>query len=174
MDAREQLLAGCQPHNNECYLVLVQLNWVPTYQVHVCTLLHTERVERLIYMNVDTPGSEFGKGALSSEITYLGKIRYLPSPVSCRVCCRTHHEMGQNLQSAEANQDHLPNARLDREHGIFFSPISLDSNLEGFCLTARKRKKKPPIRALVSLSCSSHETVRAAKTTTGWNECCVA
>lgn len=49
MDSREQLLAGCQPHNNECYLVLVRLNWVPTYQV--CTyLLHTERVERLIYI----------------------------------------------------------------------------------------------------------------------------
>lgn len=60
-------------------------------------LLHTERVERLIYTKVDTPGNEFGKGTLSSEITHLGKIRYLhvPSPVSCRVCCRTHHEMGQ-------------------------------------------------------------------------------
>lgn len=71
-------------------------------------------------MNVDIPGNEFGKGTLSSEITHLGKIRYLPSPVSCRVCCRTHHETGQNLQNAEANQDHLPNARLDRGHGIFF------------------------------------------------------
>lgn len=35
-------------------------------------------------MNVDTPGNEFGKGTLSSEITYLGKIRYL---VLCRVAC---------------------------------------------------------------------------------------
>lgn len=46
-------------------------------------LLHTERVERLIYMNVDTPGNEF-----SSEITYLhvGKIRSL-HVVLCRVAC---------------------------------------------------------------------------------------
>lgn len=37
-------------------------------------------------MNVDTPGNDFGKGTLSSEITYLhvGKIRYL---VLCRVAC---------------------------------------------------------------------------------------
>lgn len=32
-------------------------------------LLHTERVERLIYTQVDTPGNEFGNGALSCEIT---------------------------------------------------------------------------------------------------------
>jgi len=27
-------------------------------------LLHTERVERLIYTQVDTPGNEFGKGII--------------------------------------------------------------------------------------------------------------
>lgn len=50
--------------------------------------------------------------------------------------------MGQNLQNAEANQDHLRYARLDRGHGIFFSPISLDAKPGRILFDSTARKEK--------------------------------
>lgn len=115
MDSREQLLAVS--------LTIMNVTWYRYSSKSIgCLpgmylLHHTERVERLIYTQVDTPGNEFGKGIIKCD--HLGKIRYLPtcSSVSCRVCCRTHHEMGQICRAQKRIK--IGHARLDRGHGIF-------------------------------------------------------
>lgn len=61
MDSREQLLAVS--------LTIMNVTWYRYSSKSIgCLpgmyLLHTERVERLIYTKVDIPGNEFGKGTI--------------------------------------------------------------------------------------------------------------
>lgn len=59
MDSREQLLAVS--------LTIMNVTWYSSKSIGCLPgmyLLHTERVERLIYTQVDTPVNEFGKGII--------------------------------------------------------------------------------------------------------------
>lgn len=59
MDSREQLLAVS--------LTIMNVTWYSSKSIGCLPgmyLLHTERVERLIYTQVDIPGNEFGKGTI--------------------------------------------------------------------------------------------------------------
>lgn len=123
-------------------------------------------------MNVDTPGNEFGKGTLSSEITHLGKIRYL---VLCRVACvvvPTTKWVKICRAQKRIKITYLMHAwTADME---FFSPISFGCKPGRILFDSAKKKKKTPPSELSSLyHIVPTKKVRAAKTT-GWNECCVA
>lgn len=59
MDSREQLLAVSLTITNVTWYSSKSIGCLPGMY-----LLHTERVERLIYTQVDTPGNEFGKGII--------------------------------------------------------------------------------------------------------------